>query len=126
MYLSLSHDEVVYGKQSLIGKMPGDEGSRRRICVPILAICTRSRVRNSTSWGAEFGQTAEWNHDDQLQWFLTAFDRYRGIQSLVRDLNHLYKNEATFTWRDCEPSGFEWRLQDAADISVIAPRAYQW
>ncbi|CAM2779436.1 1,4-alpha-glucan branching protein GlgB [Vibrio diazotrophicus] len=118
--LSLSHDEVVYGKQSLIYKMPGDEWQQTANMRAYFGYMYAQPGKKLNFMGSEFGQTAEWNHDNQLQWFLTAFDRHRGIQSLVRDLNHLYKNEPALHERDCEPSGFEWRLQDAADISVIA------
>jgi 1,4-alpha-glucan branching enzyme len=70
--------------------------------------------------GAEFGQTAEWNHDDQLQWFLLDFERHQGVQSLTRDLNKLYSSEKAMHELDCEPRGFEWRLQDAAEASILA------
>ena len=70
--------------------------------------------------GAEFGQTAEWNHDDQLQWFLLDFERHQGVQALTRDLNKLYSSEKAMHELDCEPRGFEWRLQDAAEASILA------
>ncbi len=118
--LSLSHDEVVYGKQSLIYKMPGDEWQQTANMRAYFGYMYAQPGKKLNFMGAEIGQTAEWNHDDQLQWFLTEFDRHRGIQTLIRDLNHLYKGEAALHERDCEPSGFEWRLQDSADSSVIA------
>ncbi|OXE21297.1 hypothetical protein CA163_38095, partial [Vibrio parahaemolyticus] len=68
----------------------------------------------------EIGQTAEWNHDDQLQWFLLEYERHQGVQKLMRDLNHLYRNEAAMHDQDCVPAGFEWRLQDEADASILA------
>ena len=70
--------------------------------------------------GAELGQTAEWNHDDQLQWFLLEFGRHQGVQALIRDLNHLYRDEAAMHDQDCVPAGFEWRLQDEAEASILA------
>ena len=60
------------------------------------------------------------NHDDQLQWFLLEFERHQGVQSLTRDLNKLYANERAMHELDCEPRGFEWRLQDAAEASILA------
>jgi 1,4-alpha-glucan branching enzyme len=70
--------------------------------------------------GAEIAQSAEWDHDDQLQWFLTQFDRHSGMQHLVKDLNQLYRNEEALYINDCEPCGFEWRLQNEAEQSVLA------
>lgn len=60
------------------------------------------------------------DHDGQLQWFLTQFERHSGMQSLVRDLNKLYTTEPALYQKDCEPAGFEWRLQDEAEMSVLA------
>lgn len=118
--LSLSHDEVVYGKRSLIYKMPGDEWQQTANMRAYMGYMYGQPGKKLNFMGAEFGQTAEWNHDDQLQWFLLDFPRHKGVQSLVRDLNHLYRSEAALHELDCEPKGFEWRLQDSADASVIA------
>lgn len=118
--LSLSHDEVVYGKQSLIYKMPGDEWQQTANMRAYMGYMYGQPGKKLNFMGAEFGQTAEWNHDDQLQWFLLDFPRHQGVQSLVRDLNHLYRSEAALHELDCEPKGFEWRLQDSADASIIA------
>ncbi|EKO3380355.1 1,4-alpha-glucan branching protein GlgB [Vibrio fluvialis] len=118
--LSLSHDEVVYGKRSLIYKMPGDEWQQTANMRAYLGYMYGQPGKKLNFMGAEIGQTAEWNHDDQLQWFLLEFARHNGVQSLVRDLNHLYRNEAALHELDCDPKGFEWRLQDSADASVIA------
>jgi 1,4-alpha-glucan branching enzyme len=118
--LSLSHDEVVYGKQSLIYKMPGDEWQQTANMRAYLGYMYGQPGKKLNFMGAEFAQTAEWNHDDQLQWFLLEFERHKGVQNLVRDLNHLYRAESALHELDCDPQGFEWRLQDEAEASIIA------
>ncbi|NAX37603.1 1,4-alpha-glucan branching protein GlgB, partial [Vibrio sp. V27_P1S3P104] len=118
--LSLSHDEVVYGKQSLIYKMPGDEWQQTANMRAYLGYMYGQPGKKLNFMGAEFAQTSEWNHDDQLQWFLLEFDRHKGVQNLVRDLNHMYRVESALHELDCQPQGFEWRLQDEAQASIIA------
>ena len=118
--LSLSHDEVVYGKGSIHNKMPGDEWQQTANLRAYMGYMYGQPGKKLNFMGAEFGQTGEWDHDNQLQWFLLDFDRHRGVQSLTRDLNKLYRSEAALFELDSEPAGFEWRLQDAADASVLA------
>ncbi|SON52286.1 1,4-alpha-glucan branching enzyme [Vibrio tapetis subsp. tapetis] len=118
--LSLSHDEVVYGKRSIHEKMPGDEWQQTANLRAYMGYMYGQPGKKLNFMGAEFGQTGEWNHDDQLQWFLTDFDRHKGLQTLTRDLNMLYRNEAAMHDQDCAPAGFEWRLQDASEASVLA------
>ncbi|MGX1926429.1 1,4-alpha-glucan branching protein GlgB [Vibrio sp. NH-7] len=118
--LSLSHDEVVYGKGSIHNKMPGDEWQQTANLRAYLGYMYAQPGKKLNFMGAEIGQTAEWNHDDQLQWFLLEFERHQGVQALTRDLNKLYRDEKAMHELDCEPSGFEWRLQDAADASILA------
>ncbi|EGU53013.1 glycogen branching enzyme [Vibrio orientalis CIP 102891 = ATCC 33934] len=118
--LSLSHDEVVYGKGSIHNKMPGDEWQQTANLRAYLGYMYAQPGKKLNFMGAEFGQTAEWNHDDQLQWFLLDFERHQGVQSLTRDLNKLYSSEKAMHELDCEPRGFEWRLQDAAEASILA------
>ncbi|WP_394244867.1 1,4-alpha-glucan branching protein GlgB [Vibrio astriarenae] len=118
--LSLSHDEVVYGKGSIIDKMPGDEWQQTANCRAYYGYMYGQPGKKLNFMGAELGQTAEWNHDDQLQWFLLEFARHKGIQELTRDLNLLYRSEKALHELDADPKGFEWRLQDEADLSVIA------
>ncbi|PMJ89930.1 1,4-alpha-glucan branching protein GlgB [Vibrio sp. 10N.261.55.A7] len=118
--LSLSHDEVVYGKGSIHDKMPGDEWQKTANLRAYLGYMYGQPGKKLNFMGAEIGQTAEWNHDDQLQWFLLEFDRHKGVQNLTRDLNHLYRNELALHQLDSDPAGFEWRLQDAEDVSVLA------
>ncbi len=118
--LSLSHDEVVYGKGSIHNKMPGDEWQQTANLRAYLGYMYAQPGKKLNFMGAEIGQTAEWNHDDQLQWFLLEFERHQGVQALTRDLNKLYRDEKAMHELDCEPAGFEWRLQDAADASILA------
>ncbi|ELY5143864.1 1,4-alpha-glucan branching protein GlgB [Vibrio vulnificus] len=118
--LSLSHDEVVYGKGSIHNKMPGDEWQQTANLRAYFGYMYGQPGKKLNFMGAEIGQTAEWNHDDQLQWFLLDFPRHQGVQALTRDLNHLYRNQAALHDQDCIPAGFEWRLQDAAEQSIIA------
>ncbi|MCA2016589.1 1,4-alpha-glucan branching protein GlgB [Vibrio tritonius] len=118
--LSLSHDEVVYGKQSLIYKMPGDEWQQTANLRAFFGYMYGQPGKKLNFMGAEFGQTSEWQHDDQLQWFLLDFARHKGIHKLMHDLNHIYRNEPALYQLDNEPRGFEWRLSDAANASVLA------
>lgn len=118
--LSLSHDEVVYGKGSLHSKMPGDEWQQTANLRAYLGYMYAQPGKKLNFMGAEFGQMAEWNHDAQLQWFLLGIERYKGIQTLIRDLNKLYRKEKALYELDCEPKGFEWRLQNANEMSILA------
>ncbi|WP_374144863.1 1,4-alpha-glucan branching protein GlgB [Vibrio sp. NTOU-M3] len=118
--LSLSHDEVVYGKGALHCKMPGDEWQQTANLRAYYGYMYGQPGKKLNFMGAEFGQTGEWDHDDQLQWYLLDFERHQGIQKLTRDLNKLYRSEKALYELDSEPRGFEWRLQDAADASVLA------
>ncbi|MFA0086818.1 1,4-alpha-glucan branching protein GlgB [Vibrio sp. 10N.261.51.F12] len=118
--LSLSHDEVVYGKHSIHNKMPGDEWQQTANLRAYLGYMYAQPGKKLNFMGAEFGQTGEWNHDDQLQWFLLGFERHQGVQAVTRDLNALYKAEKPLFELDSEPKGFEWRLQDAAEASILA------
>ncbi|GAL35699.1 1,4-alpha-glucan (glycogen) branching enzyme GH-13-type [Vibrio maritimus] len=118
--LSLSHDEVVYGKRSIHNKMPGDEWQQTANLRAYLGYMYAQPGKKLNFMGAEFGQTGEWNHDDQLQWFLLDFERHQGVKSLTKDLNLLYRSEKALFDQDSDPQGFEWRLQDAAEASILA------
>ncbi len=118
--LSLSHDEVVYGKGSIHNKMPGDEWQKAANLRAYLGFMYGQPGKKLNFMGTEIGQTAEWNHDSQLEWHWMQYEKHQGVQNLVKDLNHLYRTEPALYDRDCEPSGFEWRMMDDADQSVIA------
>ncbi len=118
--LSLSHDEVVYGKRSIHNKMPGDEWQQTANLRAYLGYMYGQPGKKLHFMGTEFGQTGEWDHDDQLQWFLLDFERHQGVFALMRELNHLYQREPALYDLDCDPKGFEWRLQDAYEDSILA------
>jgi len=117
--LPLSHDEVVHGKASMIGKMPGDEWQKFANLRLLYAYMTAQPGKKLLFMGDEFAQWGEWNHDTSLEWHLTAFDRHSGMQQLVRDLNGLYASEEALHEGDCEPFGFEWIDASDAERSVL-------
>ncbi len=106
--LSLSHDEVVHGKKSLISKMPGDEWQKFANLRLLFAYMYAHPGKKLLFMGQEFAQWDEWNHDSSLDWHLTQYDRHKGIQKLVADLNHLYRKEKALFQKDFSSHGFEW------------------
>ncbi len=118
--LSLSHDEVVYGKASIHNKMPGDEWQKAANLRAYLGYMYGQPGKKLNFMGTELGQTAEWNHDGQLEWHWMQYEKHQGVQNLVRDLNHLYRETPALFEGDCDSQGFEWRIGDDAQNSVIA------
>src|SRR4029077_6740832 len=110
--LPLSHDEVVHGKGSLIGKMPGDHWQRFANLRAYLAFMWTHPGKKLLFMGGEFGQELEWDHDAQLEWRLLDDPAHRGVQRLVRDLNRLYTAEPALYDRDYDDSGFRWVMSD--------------
>ncbi|MBA2934450.1 1,4-alpha-glucan branching protein GlgB [Sphingomonas sp. CGMCC 1.13654] len=110
--LPISHDEVVHGKGSLIGKMPGDAWQKRATLRAYLSFMWTHPGKKLLFMGCEIGQPAEWNHDDQVAWGLLDDPDHGGIQRLVRALNRVYIAEPALHRSDCEPSGFEWIVGD--------------
>ncbi|MGC8588268.1 MAG: 1,4-alpha-glucan branching protein GlgB [Hydrogenobaculum sp.] len=106
--LPLSHDEVVHGKGSLIGKMPGDYWQKFANLRLLLSYMYASSGKKLLFMGNEFGQFDEWNHDKSLDWHLLEFDSHKGVQNLVKDLNKIYKNEIALHELDHDQEGFEW------------------
>ncbi|MEJ2646202.1 MAG: 1,4-alpha-glucan branching protein GlgB, partial [Gammaproteobacteria bacterium] len=98
--LPLSHDEVVYGKGSLIGRMPGDDWQKFANLRLLLGYMYAHPGKKLTFMGGEFGQRNEWNHDVPLDWDLLELDAHQGIQRWVRDVNHLYRQEPTLHQHD--------------------------
>ena len=119
--LPLSHDEVVHGKGSLLGKMPGDEWRRFANLRMLYGFMWAYPGRKLLFMGGEFGQSSEWNHDKSLDWhLLDAGPYHRGVQRLVADLNRLYRAEPALHQQDSEPAGFAWMDCADADQSVVA------
>jgi 1,4-alpha-glucan branching enzyme len=118
--LPISHDEVVHGKGSLISKMPGDVWQKMANLRAYLGFMWTHPGKKLLFMGCELAQWTEWNHDGSPQWELLDDPRHRGIQQLVRDLNHLYVNEPALHARDCDAEGFRWAIGDDLDNSVFA------
>jgi len=106
--LSLSHDEVVHGKRSLLGKMPGDNWRKFANLRLLLGYMYGQPGKKLLFMGGEFGQWKEWDHDESLDWHLLEYAEHQGIRRWVEDLNHLYRNEAALHELDCQAEGFEW------------------
>jgi 1,4-alpha-glucan branching enzyme len=119
--LPLSHDEVVYGKGSLLAKMPGDEWQRFANLRLLYGFMWAYPGKKLLFMGGELGQPDEWHHDHSLPWHLLEAGPYhRGVQRLVADLNRLYREERALHEQDCRAEGFRWMDCADADQSVIA------
>jgi 1,4-alpha-glucan branching enzyme len=118
--LPLSHDEVVYGKHSLLGRMPGDHWQRFANLRAYLGFMWSHPGKKLLFMGDEFGQEREWNHDTQPDWDLLDAPAHRGIQRLVRDLNRLYTTEPALYAQDYQDTGFRWVVADDREQSVFA------
>ena len=118
--LPLSHDEVVYGKGSLIRKMTGDTWQKFANLRAYYAFMWAYPGKKLMFMGCEFAQDREWNHDIGLDWFLLDEPHHTGVQSLVRDLNHAYRTIPALHQGDCDPAGFRWVVVDDAENSVYA------
>jgi 1,4-alpha-glucan branching enzyme len=118
--LPLSHDEVVHGKGSLLGKMPGDRWRRFANLRAYYGFMWGHPGKKLLFMGGEFGQEREWDHDYSLDWHLLDDAFHRGVKDLVRDLNRAYRELPALHERDCEAGGFQWLVSDDADNSVIA------
>jgi len=118
--LPLSHDEVVHGKRSLLGKMPGDEWQMRANLRLLYGYQYALPGKKLLFMGAELGEWREWSHESGLDWGLLDDDRHAGICRWVTDLNRLYRERPALHDLDTDPAGFEWVRRDDADISVLA------
>ncbi|WP_109438625.1 1,4-alpha-glucan branching protein GlgB [Aquimarina sp. AU119] len=118
--LPLSHDEVVYGKRSIIGRMPGDEWQRFANLRLLYSYMFTHPGTNLLFMGAEFGQHDEWDFQKSLDWHLLQYDYHKGIKEIITDLNILYKNNPALYEQQFSNSGFEWISYDDHDNSVIA------
>ena len=118
--LPLSHDEVVHGKGSMLGKMPGDDGRKFANLRAYYGFMWGHPGKKLLFMGQEFAQRSEWNHDIALPWDLLTQAPHQGVQKLVRDLNLLYRQHTALHQLDGDARGFEWLLSDQAEWSVLA------
>jgi len=120
--LPFSHDEVVHGKGSLVSKMPGDEWQRFANLRLLYTLMYTYPGKKLLFMGCEFGQGTEWNFHKALDWYVLDYSHHRGVQTLVKDLNNLYKSEPALYQHDFEHQGFEWI--DCCDVqqSIISYR----
>ena len=117
--LPFSHDEVVYGKNSLIYRMPGDEWQRFANLRLLFAYMFTHPGANLIFMGGEFGQTSEWNFQESLDWHLLDFEFHQGVQKAVQDLNKLYKTQPALYEKQFSPEGFEWIEWNDSENSVL-------
>jgi len=106
--LPLSHDEVVHGKGSLIGKMPGDEWQRFANLRLLFAYMYAQPGKKLLFMGCEFGQVREWAHDTSLEWDVIQYPVHRGVQAWMEQLNRVYRSEPALHTLDSTVDGFEW------------------
>jgi 1,4-alpha-glucan branching enzyme len=118
--MPLSHDEVVHGKASLIYKMKGDEWQKFANLRALYVYMFTHPGAKLLFMGDEFGQTNEWNFTRSLDWYLLQYPVHKGLQALVKDLNHIYRYETAFYENQFNPYGFEWLQADDKENSVYA------
>ena len=118
--LPLSHDEVVHGKGSLLGRMSGDDWQKFANLRLLYGYMYAQAAKKLLFMGGEFGQWSEWNHDGSLAWHLLQYVPHQGLQRWVSDLNRLYRSEPALHQRDVEPPGFEWIDCTDSDASTIS------
>jgi len=106
--LPLSHDEVVHGKGSLLGKMPGDDWQKFANLRLLFGYMYAQPAKKLLFMGGEMGQWREWHHDESLDWHLLEYDRHAALQKWMGDLNRLYRTEPALHELDMDPAGFEW------------------
>ena len=118
--LPLSHDEVVHGKGSLIGKMPGDSWRQFANLRALFGYMWAHPGKKLLFMGGEFGQRREWTHDDSLEWWVLQYPEHSGLRNWVGDLNRVYRTEPALHEVDFDQAGFEWIDCHDAQASVIA------
>ena len=111
--LPLSHDEVVHGKGSLLGRMSGDDWQKFANLRLLLAYMWAQPGKKLLFMGGEIAQWREWHHEESLDWHLLQYAPHEGVRRLVADLNRMYRSEPALFEHDCDPHGFEW--VDCAD-----------
>ncbi len=118
--LPISHDEVVHGKRSLLGKMPGDDWQQRANFRLLLAYMCAHPGKKLLFMGSEFGQWQEWRDEGQLEWQQAAAAEHSRLRDCARELNHLYRSAGQLYGSDCDPDGFRWVDLHNTDESVWA------
>ncbi len=131
--LPFSHDEVVHGKGSMLGKMPGDEWQRFANLRTLYTYLFTHPGKKLLFMGDEFGQVPEWNYDGSLDWNVLEYRVHNGLERLVQDLNRVYRSQPSLYEMDYDPAGFQWidcndnehsvfsfirRARDRADLTV--------
>jgi 1,4-alpha-glucan branching enzyme len=118
--LPLSHDEVVYGKSSLLGKMPGDDWQKFANLRLLLGYMYAQSGKKLLFMGGEFGQWREWVHDESLEWHLLQYPPHYGLQRWVSDLNRFYRSQPALYQLDFDQAGFEWIDCNDVEHSVVS------
>ena len=118
--LPLSHDEVVHGKGSLIGRMPGDDWQQFANLRALFGFMWAHPGKKLLFMGCEFGQRREWTHDGELEWWVTSLQGHAGLQRFVAELNRVYRSQPALYQLDFSPDGFEWVAADDTAASVYA------
>ncbi len=117
--LPLSHDEVVHGKVSLLGKMPGDDWQKFANLRLLFGYMYGQAAKKLLFMGGEFGQWREWDHESSLDWHLLDYEPHQALQRWVADLNRLYRREPALHELDLDPAGFEWIDANDSASSVL-------
>jgi 1,4-alpha-glucan branching enzyme len=118
--LPISHDEVVHGKGSMLGKMPGTPWEKFANLRAYYGFMWGHPGKKLLFMGQEFAQGREWNHNQSLDWHQLDLDEHRGVQSLVRDLNRVYRETPALYRNDCRAEGFQWLEVNDAENSTYA------
>jgi 1,4-alpha-glucan branching enzyme len=118
--LPLSHDEVVYGKGSLLGKMPGDDWQKFANLRLLFGYMYAQPGKKLLFMGGEFGQWREWAHDESLEWHLLQYQPHSGLQRWVSDLNQLYRSQPALYQVEFDQAGFEWIDCNDVEHSVVS------
>lgn len=118
--LPISHDEVVHGKGSLIGRMPGDRWQELANLRAFLGYMWAHPGKKLLFMGSEFAQSAEWSSEKGLDWWLLQFDEHAGILQMVSDLNRVYQANPPLWQRDFDPGGFQWIDANDAASNVVS------
>jgi 1,4-alpha-glucan branching enzyme len=117
--LPLSHDEVVHGKGSLLGRMPGDEWQKFANLRLLYGLMYGQPGKKLLFMGAELGQYCEWNHESSLDWHLLRYAPHEGLRRWLSDLNRVYRDFPALHLRDCDGSGFSWVDCNDAETSAL-------